>query len=81
MAADFGALDWPVRVLAFNTVFNSYRATVYLPYRALNRFYPLRTLQKFYQFSSAVLMMDEHCSLSPTEAGVYLAISSISRIT
>jgi hypothetical protein len=28
-----------------------------------------------------VLMMDEHCSLSPTEAGVYLAISSISRIT
>jgi hypothetical protein len=25
--------------------------------------------------------MDEHCSLSPTEAGVYLAISSMSQIT
>jgi hypothetical protein len=27
-----------------------------------------------------VLTMDDHCSLSPTEAGVYLAISSMSQI-
>jgi hypothetical protein len=28
-----------------------------------------------------VLTMVDHCSPSPTEAGVYLAISSMSRIT
>jgi hypothetical protein len=28
-----------------------------------------------------VLTMDDHCSLSPTEAGVYLAISSMSKNT
>jgi hypothetical protein len=33
--------------LAFSTAFNSGRATVYVPYRALNRLFPLRTLQKF----------------------------------
>jgi hypothetical protein len=75
IAPDFGVLDWPAGVLSFCT------ANVYVPYRALNRFFPLRTLQKFCLFSSAVLMMVDHCSLSPTEAGVYLAISSMSRIT
>jgi hypothetical protein len=28
-----------------------------------------------------MLMMDDHCSPSPTEAGLYLAISLMSRIT
>jgi hypothetical protein len=80
VAVDFGVLDWPAGVLAFSTAFNSCTVTVYVPYRALNRFFPLRTLQKFCLFSSAVLTMDDHYSLSPTEAGVYLAISSMSRI-
>jgi hypothetical protein len=44
VATDFGVLDWPANVLAFSTAFNSCRATVYVPYRALNKFFPLRTL-------------------------------------
>jgi hypothetical protein len=40
----------------------------------------MRALQKFWLFSSAVLTMDDHCSLSPIEAGVYPAISSMSHI-
>jgi hypothetical protein len=74
MAADFGVLDWPAGLHSFSTAFNSCRATVYMPYRALNRFFPLRNLQKFCLFSSAVLMVDNHCSLSPTEAAVYLPL-------
>jgi hypothetical protein len=81
VAADFVVLDWAAGVLAFSMAFNSCRSTVYVPYRSLNKFFPLGTLQKFCQFSSAVLTMDDHCSLSPTEAGEYLAISSMSRIT
>jgi hypothetical protein len=81
VAADFGVLDWPAGVFAFSTAFNSCRATVYVQYRALNRVFPMRALQKFCLFSSTVLTVDDHCSLSRTEAGVYLAISSISQIT
>jgi hypothetical protein len=80
-AADFVVLDWPAGVFAFNTAFNSCTATVYVQYTALNRVFPVRALQKFCLFSAALLTMDDHCSLSPTEAGVYLAISSTSQIT
>jgi hypothetical protein len=72
VAADFGFLNWPAGVLAFSAAFNSCKATVYVPCRALNRFLPLRTLQKFCVFSSAVLTMVDHYSLSPTEARVTL---------
>jgi hypothetical protein len=43
---------------------------LYVQYRALNRVFPVRALQEFCLFSSAVLTMDGHCLLSPTEAGV-----------
>jgi hypothetical protein len=77
VAANFGVLDWPVRILALITASNSWRATVYVPYRALNRLFPLRALQRFCLFS-AVFTMAEHCSLSATEAEVYPATSSMS---
>jgi hypothetical protein len=67
MAADFGVLDSPAGVFAFSTALNSCRETVYVPYRALNRVFPVRALQNF--LLSAALTMDDHCSLSPTEAG------------
>jgi hypothetical protein len=54
---------------------------VYVPHKVINSFFPLRTLQKLCLFSSTVLTMDDHCSLLPAEAVVYLAISSMSRIT
>jgi hypothetical protein len=63
VAADFGVLNGPAGVLAFSTAFKSCRATVYVPYKALKRFFPLRTLQKFCLISSAVLMMVDHCSV------------------
>jgi hypothetical protein len=80
VAADIGALDWSVGVLAFSTAFNSCRVIVYVPYRPLNGVVPLRALRKFCLFSSAVLTMDGNRSLSPAEAGMYLAISSMSRL-
>jgi hypothetical protein len=49
--------DLPARLLAFSRAFNSCRATVYVPYRALNRVYPFRDLQKFTLFSSAMFTM------------------------
>jgi hypothetical protein len=81
LVADFGVLDWPAGVLAISTAYKSWIATVYMLYGTLNRFFPLRTLQKFCLFSSAMLAMDDHCSLPHTEAGVYLAISSMTQIT
>jgi hypothetical protein len=81
VAVDFCVLDWPAGILAFSTAPNSCWAAVYMPYRALNRVFPVWALQKFCLFSSALLTMDDHCSLSPTKAGVYLAISSMSQIT
>jgi hypothetical protein len=80
VAADFGAFDWPAGVFTFSMAFNLCIANVYVKYRALNRFFPVRAFQKFCIFSSAVLTIDDHCSLSPTEAGAYLAISQMSLI-
>jgi hypothetical protein len=74
VAADVGVLGWPAGVIVFSAVFNPCRVTVYLPLRALNMFFPLRTLQKFCLFSSTFLTVDEHCSHSPTEAGVCLVM-------
>jgi hypothetical protein len=71
VAADFGVLDWPAGGLASSMAFNSCRVTVYVPYRALNRGFPVRALRKFCLFPSAALTMDDHCSLSPTGAGFY----------
>jgi hypothetical protein len=68
VAANFGVLDWPAGLFVFSTAFNSCRATVYVQCRALQRAFPLRALQKFCLFSSAVLTMDDHCSLSPVSA-------------
>jgi hypothetical protein len=80
VAADFGVLDWPAGEFAFSVAFNWCRATVYAPYRALNRVFPVRTLQKFCLFFSAMLTMDDHCLLSPTEAGLYLAFPRCHRL-
>jgi hypothetical protein len=41
----------------------------------------VRALQKFCLLSFAALTVDDHCSLSPTEAGVYPATSSMSQST
>jgi hypothetical protein len=81
VAADFRVLDWPARVLVINTAFNTCRVTVYVPYSVLNRVFPVRALQKFCLLPSATLTMDDHCSLSPTEAGVYPGTSSMSQST
>lgn len=58
VVAGFVVFDWPARVLAFSTPFNSCRATVYVLYRALNRVFPVWALQKFCPLSSAVLTID-----------------------
>jgi hypothetical protein len=57
--------DLPAGLLAFSRAFNTCRATVYVPYRALNRVFPFKALQKVSLFSSAMFTMEDHCSLSP----------------
>jgi hypothetical protein len=42
---DLRASDGAAWLLAFSMAFNSCNATVYVPYRALNRVFPLRALQ------------------------------------
>jgi hypothetical protein len=44
VAADLSILGWPTGVLAFSTDLNSCRATMCVPYRVLNRVFPLRAL-------------------------------------
>jgi hypothetical protein len=77
VAADFGVLHRAAGVFAFGTVLNSCRATVYMQYRALNRVFPVRPCRS----SACFPPPTAHCTLSPTEAGVYLPISSTSQFT
>jgi hypothetical protein len=81
LAAHLVISDLPARLLAFSRTLNSCRATVYVPYRALNKVFRFGALQKFCLFSSAMFTMEDHCSLSPTEAGVYPATFSMSHTT
>jgi hypothetical protein len=81
LAAHLAVSDLPAGLLAFSRVFDSCRAIFYVPYWALNRVFPLRALQKFCLFSSAMFTMEDHCSLSATEAGVCPATSSMSHTT
>jgi hypothetical protein len=81
LAAHLVVSDLPAGLLTFSRAFNSCRATVYVSYRALNRVFPFRALQKCCLFSSAMFTMEDQCSLYPTKAGVYPATSSMSHTT
>jgi hypothetical protein len=71
-------LDCTAWVLAFSAAFNSCGAAVYVPQRALNS-RPREGFAVVLPIVFAALTMGDHCSLSPTEVGVYPTTSSMSQ--